>query len=198
MGSPSVIASRARHLLSSESTSIDNSFIALAAVMYSVFAIWLTARNSPWIAGDSVRYLELSQAILRGQFGVVHKGVFDPEAWRQPGYPAFLALGSLVFGKSRLALIILQHVTSLASIFFVYSVLRREMSEVSARIFLILCSIYPFIAEATAKFLTESLCLFLISASIYAISARRPWSPYLAGLLGALGGLVRPNLMLLP
>ena len=198
MGSPSAIPSRIKQLLTSESKSIDNRFVALAAIAYCVFAIWLTARNSPWIAGDSVRYLQLSQAILRGQFGLMHNGAFDPEAWRQPGYPAFLALGSLVFGKSRLALIILQHLMSFTAILLAYWVVRRELSTAAARIFLVLCSIYPFIAEATAKFLTESLCLFLISASIYAISARRPWSPYLAGLFGALAGLVRPNLMLLP
>src|SRR5207248_8287522 len=60
------------------------------------------------------------------------------------------------------------------------------------------CSLYPFIAEATAKFLTEPLCLFLISVSIYTISQRREWSPWAAGICGAMAGLVRPNLMLLP
>lgn len=192
------ISSRARRLLTTESTSIDHLFVGLAMVVYCLFAIWLTARNSPWIAGDSIRYLDLAQSILRGQFGLMHNGVLDPEAWRQPGYPAFLAVGSLIFGGSHLALIMLQHAMSLTSILLIYSVVRRELSHAAGRVFLLLCCIYPFIAEATAKFLTESLCLFLISVSVYAISARRPWSPYAAGLFGALAGLVRPNLMLLP
>ena len=192
------ISSRMRGLLTTESRRIDNRFLGLAAVIYCLFAIWLTARNSPWIAGDSIRYLDLSQSILRGQFGLMHNGVFDPEAWRQPGYPAFLAFGSIIFGKSQLAVIILQHCMTLTSIILFYLVVRRELSASAGRGFLILCSVYPFMAEATAKFLTESLCLFLISLSVYAISARRPWSPYVAGLCGALAGLVRPNLMLLP
>jgi len=192
------ISSRIRRLLTTESRSIDNRFLGMAVGIYCVFAVWLTARNSPWIAGDSIRYLDLSQAILRGHFGLIHNGVFDPEAWRQPGYPAFLALGSLVVGKSHLALIILQHGLTLTSIILTYLVVRRDLSVVAARVFLILCSGYPFVAEATAKFLSESLCLFLIGVSVYAISARRPWSPYIAGLCGALAGLVRPNLMFLP
>ena len=192
------VSSRIRRLLTSESKRIDNRLVGLAAVIYCLFAIWLTARNSPWIAGDSIRYLDLSQGILRGQFGLMHNGVFDPEAWRQPGYPAFLALGSLIFGKSRLALIILQHGLTLTSIILSYLVVRKELSQAAARVFLILCSIYPFIAEATAKFLTESLCLFLISLAVYAMSARKAWSPYVAGLCGALAASVRPNLMLLP
>jgi len=192
------ISSRIRRLLTTESRSIDNRFLGMAVGIYCVFAVWLTARNSPWIAGDSIRYLDLSQAILRGHFGLIHNGVFDPEAWRQPGYPAFLALGSLIFGDSHLGLIILQHGLTLTSIILTYLVVRRDLSVVAARVFLILCSVYPFVAEATAKFLTEALCLFLISVSVYAISARRPWSPYVAGLCGALAGLVRPNLMFLP
>jgi len=192
------IVSRTRRIFTADSRAIDQRFVALTVAVYCLFAIWLTARNSPWIAGDSIRYLDLAQSILHGQFGLMHDGVFDPEAWRQPGYPAFLAVGSLIFGRSHLALISLQHVMSLTSILLTYSVVRKELSHVAARVFLLLSCIYPFIAEATAKFLTESLCLFLISVSVYAISARRPWSPYAAGLCGALAGLVRPNLILLP
>src|SRR5882724_12169861 len=136
------ISSRIRRLLTTESRSIDNRFLGMAVGIYCVFAVWLTARNSPWIAGDSIRYLDLSQAILRGHFGLIHNGVFDPEAWRQPGYPAFLALGSLVVGKSHLALIILQHLMSFTAILLAYWVVRRELSTAAARIFLVLCSIY--------------------------------------------------------
>jgi len=162
---PSGILSRTSRLLTSDSRTTDSRFVGLAALVYCVFAIWLTARNSPWIAGDSVRYLELSQAILKGQFGLMHNACLT----QRPGdsrISAFLALGSLVFGKSRLALIILQHGMSFTAILLAYFVVRGELSPAAARIFLILCSIYPFIAEATAKFLTESLCLFLISASL--------------------------------
>jgi hypothetical protein len=180
-----------------ESRRLDIWLKLVAALTYCVFAIWLTARNYPWTAGDSARYLDLSTAMLHGHFGLTRGGVFDPEAWRGPGYPAFLAVAFAVFGKSRVAVIVAQHALTLSSIFLTYSVLRREFPLAVGRIFLALCSVYPFIAEATAKFMTESLCLFLISVAVYAISARRPWSPYVAGLFAALAGLVRPNLMLL-
>src|SRR4051794_29847598 len=119
-------------ILTTESRSIDKCFVAVAAVSYCAFAIWLTVRNSPWLAGDSVRYLDLSKSILQGHFGLTHKGAFDPEAWRGPGYPAFLAFASVIFGKSQLAIIILQHVLTLSSIFLTYQVVRRGMSVAAA------------------------------------------------------------------
>src|SRR5437868_5136819 len=177
---------------------LDRWLKALAILSYCAFAVWLTIRNRPWLVGDSVRYLDLAAAILKGKFGLVHQGIYDPEAWRGPGYPAFLALASVILAKSALAIIILQHALSLSSIFLMYLVVRKEISLPAARVFLVLCSLYPFIAEATAKFMTEPLCLFLISVSIYTISQRREWSPWAAGICGAMAGLVRPNLMLLP
>ncbi|MGI9104587.1 MAG: hypothetical protein ACR2IF_19265 [Terriglobales bacterium] len=176
---------------------VDRLLLAIAAVCYAVFAGWLTVRNYPWQTGDTPHYLELAQALKRGVFGVVTGSHFEPEAWRQPGYPAFLALVSAV-ASSTATVIVLQHLLILISIVLMFVLLRRHVDVQTARMFLLATMVYPFLADSAARLMPEALCLFLLTCCIFAMCSEAQVSPLFVGVLAASLGLVRPNLVLLP
>ncbi len=176
----------------------------------------------PFYSVDTKFYEELARNWLyHGVYGLYVDGHLIPVHMRAPGYPAFLAGVYAVFGQSRSAVMVFQAVLDLLTCLLTAQI-AAQLAPVSSRarvatIALWMAVLCPFTANYTAAILTETLATFLTTAALLilvsiftdpsmeiplgALGRRRLLSCsarwLLAGFVGGLGALVRPETPLL-
>jgi hypothetical protein len=193
--------------------------VASAVLAGLALRIFFVLRFPTTNSGDTPFYIELAWNWLKnGVYGAKIGDQLVPLDTRVPGYPAFLAAVFAVAGNSPRAVMLWQVVVDLATCGLIALMAARLASESSRRratlAALWLAALCPFTANYTAAVLTETLVIFLTALGLllvlqaYAeppawasepISANRiftsPW--FLAGVVGGLGALVRPETPLL-
>ena len=179
----------------------------LAGAALRLFFVW----RFPAEGGDTSLYKQLAYNWLdHGIYGVTINGQVVPADLRVPGYPAFLAVVSSLFGRSQVAILLAQTVVDLGTCVLAALIAAeltpekwRERVSIAA---LWLAATCPFVANYCATPLTEVLATFLTTAALSMLmnaggesSGRRTgrWAWLLAGVLTGLGTLVRPETPLL-
>lgn len=169
--------------------------------LFALHAFVITAiivKSSPWLTGDSLRYLALADSLRNGiGFGLNAGGIYEPEGWRMPGYPALIAICQMTLGLNRAALVTVQGLLVLASVGMVYLLASKCFGKCAALIFLVLSSIYPFIAHSAVQISAEAPALFFVSLAYYSLSSPKTWRFAFAGLAIGLASYFRPNLLFL-
>lgn len=158
----------------------------------------LTMKAVPWVTGDSDRYIALSDSLLRGEgFGLEHGAIYEPEVWRMPGYPLFIAVCRFVAGGNNWGIVLIQSVLFLASVWLIYQIAIRVFSELTGLAFLLLSAVYPFVAYSVGQISPEIPVVFLVSLAFFLLSDPTIRRVALASLVIGLSAYFRPNLMLL-
>jgi hypothetical protein len=174
----------------------------------------------PASAGDSESYLQLARNWADHHvYGLWLNGQLAPTDLRMPGYPAFLAGVTLVFGRGIRSIMLSQALIDLCTCFLT-SGLAAALAPSSARrraaiAGLWLAATCPFLANYTAVVLTEVLATLLATAALvcfaWGLKRETTESPLSGGplsvpatafaLLGAfltgVASLVRPEMPLL-
>jgi 4-amino-4-deoxy-L-arabinose transferase-like glycosyltransferase len=188
---------------------------ALAGLALRVFFVW----RFPSVGGDTPTYESLARNWLdHGVYGIFLDGRLVPTDLRSPGYPAFLSLLYLVFGRSRLAVMAAQALVDLATCFLIVALAARLVPggaksetarERAALAGMWLGALCPFTAnyvavplsEVLATFFTALTLLLLVDAWERSEAAGSGGFPagrwLLAGIAAGLGTLVRPETPLL-
>jgi 4-amino-4-deoxy-L-arabinose transferase-like glycosyltransferase len=177
-------------------------FAALVGLGLRLFFVWHFRAE----ADDTALYEELARNWLDYRtYGLFSGGHLMPVDLRMPGYPAFLAAIYAVFGRARLAVMLVQAVLDLATCFLTAGLAaqlvpppERRRAAIAA---LWLAATCPFVANYAAVPLTEVLATFLTAAALLALLRASTGAPpilwFFAALLGGLGTLVRPETPLL-
>jgi len=190
--------------------------VAIAVFAGLALRIFFVLRFPATNSGDSPFYIELAWNWLKkGVYGVEIGSRLVPLDTRVPGYPAFLAAVFATAGNSPRAVMLWQVVVDLAACCVIALMAARLALEGSRRpaalAALWLAVLCPFTANYTAAVLTETLVTFLTALGLLLVlegcaepAARTakgtgvftsPW--FLAGIIGGLGALVRPETPLL-
>lgn len=151
------------------------------------------------LTGDSKGYVLLAQNILEHGVFSVTDDPFEPESFRAPGYPAFLAVVFALFGVSIMALFVHALVASTAPIFLY--LLTRTFHERAAFWGAIVFALEPVRLFLSASFLSDALFAVLFLAMLALTAAVKDGSVGRAIGVGALLGaciLVRPIAIFLP
>jgi 4-amino-4-deoxy-L-arabinose transferase-like glycosyltransferase len=159
-------------------------------------------------AGDSPIYEQLAWNWLDHHvYGLWINGQLTPVNIRLPGYPAFLAVISLLFGRGRLPILLSQAVVDLGTCVLTAAlaallapVRLRRKAAIAAAWLACLC---PFLANYCAVPLSEVLAAFFCTAAtLYFVrglagdaASQSAW--LVGGVLAGLGTLVRPETPLL-
>ena len=114
----------------------------------------------PFVAGDTKFYVELARNWLdHGVYGLFIAGQLIPSDMRMPGYPAFLAAIYAVFGRTGMAVMVVQAVVDLATCVLVALMAARlapaSKRAAAATAGLWIAALCPFTANYTAALLTE-------------------------------------------
>lgn len=191
---------------------------ALTGLALRVFFVW----RFPSEAGDTATYEALARNWLdHGVYGIFLDGRLTPTDLRPPGYPAFLALLYLLFGRTRFVVMAAQTVVDLVTCLLISILAARllpqgaENNAGRARVAIAamwLAALCPFTANYVAVPLSEVLAIFFTTLTLVLVlgawegseaenagssggaSARR-WC--VAGIAAGLGTLVRPETPLL-
>ena len=174
----------------------------------------------PAAAGDSALYLQLARNLADHHvYGLWINGQLVPTELRTPGYPAFLAVIALLFGRGPKPILLSQAVMDLCTC-VVTGLLAGALAPVAARRRVVVAGLWlaatcPFVADYSAVVLTEVLAAFLSTAacvcfvaSVNAEIIEIPWNRRSIALtsntlacfgafLTGLASLVRPEMPLL-
>lgn len=175
-------------------------WILLGIVLISRPLIWGTIKENPgaFIEKDSPSYLAPAEALLQeGRFDT-KPGSNTPETLRTPGYPAWLAVVYLLFGKSSNVLVFSQIALFLGTLVLLYFLAENMFGCRTALLAMILLALDPSSLSYTFKILTETLATFLalgLAGFIFKFfkTTGRNVFGFLCGLSLALATLVRPT-----
>ncbi len=171
--------------------------VALTGLALRLFFVW----HFPSVTGDTALYDQLARNWLDHHvYGIFIDGRLTPVDVRVPGYPAFLATVYSVFGRTHIAVMLVQAVLDLGTCFLAAALAAKLRPATSRRRVAMaatwLAATCPFVANYSAVLLTEVLATFLTAAAlVLLLRAEAGGTPnwFLAGLLVGLGTLVRPE-----
>ena len=193
--------------------------VALAVFAGLVLRIFLVLKFPATGSGDSPFYIQLAWNWLKnGVYGGAVNGQLVPLDTRMPGYPAFLAAVFAAAGNSPRAVMFAQVFVDLATCFLI-ALIAARLAPASSRqrvaiAALWLAALCPFTANYTAVVLTETLVTFLTALGlllvlnaftesrvpaigVYSARTLETMLWFVAGVVGGLGALVRPETPLL-
>ena len=158
----------------------------------------------PAVTDDSRVYADIANNWRwHGIYGQTQSGQIVPSDTRLPGYPAFLAAVSALFGPGNYkAAILVQILIDLGTCFVVSDLARRTVSDRAAPIAFALAALCPFLANYAAAALTETLEVFFTAlafdsaaAALDRMNLGRPCAKLWAATGAAIGAciLLRPD-----
>lgn len=145
-------------------------------------------------ASDSQEYVGLAKTMLSAhRFALTPNG--PPDAFRTPGYPAFVAATLYLFGSFNI-LIALQILLGAFSCVLIYLLGARYFSRGIGLFAAIVYTLDPTTMFLASTVLSETLYMFLFLLAVFLVAQeegrRRIWLLALSGILVGLGALTRP------
>jgi 4-amino-4-deoxy-L-arabinose transferase-like glycosyltransferase len=137
----------------------------------------------PVIAEDSSEYAALSDSLLQG--GGFTLGA-EPEYFRSPGYPAFLAAIRWMFRGSYLAVTFVQVLLVFASALLVRSIAKRYFGSFVGDAGSMLFLANPYMMALSLTILSDALFLFLFVLGIFISATQLERSPLRAAIAASL------------
>lgn len=152
------------------------SIAVLAALTAGLLLRLLFVFHFPHVVGDSLIYGDIARNLIEHHvygFSEQVDGIaaaVHPTLIRLPGYPLFLATCFLTFGMQHYtAVMLVQMVLDLWTCLFLWGATARMFGEASGRAALWLAVLCPFTANYVAAPLTETLTLFCMAVTFYAL-----------------------------
>lgn len=142
--------------------------------------------------GDSHQYVALAETMLTdGRFAM--SATAEPEAFRTPGYPLFIALILAVF-KNIAVLPLAQILLAALSCGLVFLIGERLFSRSVALGAALLFAIEPAVISNAFVAMADILFVFMMLCGVYVLTVRKRTSPYLffGGVLMGVMTLIRP------
>ena len=153
---------------------------------------------------DTASYVDSSRALIEDWRFNERAGSDTPMYIRTPGYPAFLALSSMIVGESVRRLSAFQALVSLISVWLVFILARELFDDITGLVAATIASFEPLLFWSSGVLMTESLngLLLLTAAVAFNVALRPPWGrpvQWIApGLSLAAATMVRPTTYFLP
>lgn len=159
-----------------------------AAFLLRLFALL----QAECIELDGTAYATMAEQFARGLFGQALTNVFSPM------YPAIVALFHLIIPDAELAARIVSLVFGMLAIVISFFFARRVFKDdTKATWVVVLLSFHPYLIRYSGQALSESLAVFLFSATAFSFylgyHEKKRWALPVAGLLLCFTYLTRPE-----
>jgi 4-amino-4-deoxy-L-arabinose transferase-like glycosyltransferase len=133
--------------------------VLAVALRLVVLFLW-----SPELSGDALDYDRLARSLVAGRGYVNPMG--DPTSWRPPLYPAFVAVGYILSGRSIQSVRVLQAGLDIGTVIFTYVIGYWLFGRKSGLVAALLVALNPGTIAATGRLLSETLFTLLFMAGI--------------------------------
>ncbi len=152
---------------------------------------------------DAEEYHRIAANLLdHGTFSQAEAEPLEPDTWRTPGYPIFLAAAMLVVGRSATSLIVVQQLVSVLNVFLLYCLARRFMPARRAGLVALIFLIEPYHLLYTLWLLSATVFITVLLLTWHAweraIEKRSVLWAGTAGVLVGLLVLIRPIALVVP
>ena len=145
--------------------------ISLIAVIGIIAAGIFAAFSSPLSGLDPVQYDRLGYNIASGNgFSTEEKPPFLPTMFREPAYPAFLALIYTIFGHNVKFVIAIQILLHALSAMITYYLAKEAFSEKCAALSGMIVAVFPTLANIASYIMSETFFTALLCLCIYLVS----------------------------
>ncbi len=137
---------------------------ALLVLGAALMRVWMILEWPQAISGtDAAQYISLARNIVEGRgYSLWSSTPFDPDVYRSPGYPLFLAM-LFKLGISEIGILAGQVILDIVSLFAGAALVSKMMGRRAGQIALIMGLFCPFTAAIPCLFLSESLAMPLIT-----------------------------------
>ncbi|MGB0714709.1 MAG: ArnT family glycosyltransferase [Phycisphaerae bacterium] len=188
---------------------------ATALLLFSTAVQLLVVAAISWRAGgvdayafsslDAKEYYQLALN-LRNElsFSMADQEPFDPDFWRVPGYPLFMAISMLFLPRDPLTPLLANHALSLINPLLLFWIIRRDLGPARALLVAGVFSLDPFRLFyanwllATTLFTTVCLLCWWATLRLTLTKIAKPWQAMLVGALCGIAILIRPISILFP
>jgi 4-amino-4-deoxy-L-arabinose transferase-like glycosyltransferase len=178
-------------------------FIAIIALASALFWTKVFPQGRP-LTGDALEFHSLAVSLLdHGEFGGGEGFAKEsPTMWREPGYPAFLAMTYAIAGKSLAAITIAQSILFALSSILLFYFLSSFASPITAGTASVLYASFPQLAYRAGYSGSDlpfvvSIIIFCWILSLAEMKQRKSlW--LLTGIMAGIATLVRAVALLLP
>ncbi len=179
-----------------------------AYVLPTVFLLALALRLPsslffPWSSGDSRGYQQIALNLLAGHgFSWSTSPPFEPNLYRTPVYPVFLAGVYAIFSPGSRAVYLLQAAISSVVCCLIYVIARQFWNRHRAVVAALLCCTDAFAAHYVGSIMTETVFTLLMSCGVFLLvrgyETGQSRTMALAGALLGLAVLCRPESVFFP
>ncbi len=179
-----------------------------AYVITAIFLLALALRLPfslfcPWSSGDSSGYQQIALNLIAGHgFSWSTSPPFEPNLYRTPVYPLFLAGVYSIFGPGARAVYLLQAAIGSIVCCLTYATARQFWNGHTASVAALLCCTDLFAAYYVGNILTETLFTLFMSCAIFllarAYQTGQRQTMALTGALLGLAALCRPESAIFP
>jgi hypothetical protein len=132
---------------------------------------------------DDAGYVLLARSLRAGHYRDLHDALLPVAARYPPGYPALLAMVSLLSGERIGVYVAASLVSSVAALWLLFDVMRRKWSMELTVIVLALAALNPFVIQNAGRVMSEAPFMALVMLSLWAALRfdDTPWGAWLAG-----------------
>ena len=133
---------------------------------------------------DDAGYVLLARALRDGHFRELHDAALLVGAKYPPGYPALIAVISLIAGESVTAILVTGIAASVLALVLVFDTVRQRWGTTLALIVLTLSAINPAVVQNAGRLMSEAPFMAFLVIALWA-AARKPQTAGMAVLAGA-------------
>ena len=133
---------------------------------------------------DDAGYVLLARALRDGHFRELHDAALLVGAKYPPGYPALIAVISLIAGESVTAILVTGIAASVLALILVFDTVRQRWGTTLALIVLTLSAINPAVVQNAGRLMSEAPFMAFLVIALWA-AARKPQTAGMAVLAGA-------------
>ena len=174
--------------------------LLLFCLAFTIRALYVTFQAEIPTINDMGVYDQLATNLLSRK-GYISQLEPHFRSWRAPGYPFFLVVVYFIFGHHALPVLLLQSLLGALTCALIYLIGQGIFNRRIGTIAGLICAIDPEMIHWTAKMLTETLFIFLLTLLVLLClrltQSRRGSLAVGAGLVLGYATLVRPNILLL-
>jgi len=174
--------------------------LLLFCLAFVIRAVYVIPQAEIPTINDMGVYDQLATNLLSGK-GYISQLEPHFRSWRAPGYPFFLLAVYSIFGHHALPVLLLQSLLGALTCALVYLIGQEVFNRRIGTIAGFVCAVDPEMIHWTAKMLTETLFIFLLTLLVLLClrltKSRRGSLAVGAGLVLGYATLVRPNILLL-
>ncbi len=147
---------------------------AIAILAIHATLAWVSRIPGIGYSNDDSIYLFLARSLREGSYRDIHLPGAPLHVQYPPGWPALLALGTLVVGERPEILLVIPLALAVAGLALFFDIIRRSFSPGVALVTLALAALNPLVVGRGGRLMSEASMFFFAVLALWALAVPQP------------------------